>query len=97
MVVLAVTWQAKDGWQDEVANLFRTLQQESRKEAGCLMYVVHRHRTDAHRFFIYEQYRDDAALKAHRDSEHFQRYAVGELSKLATRIEGELYDPLTEG
>jgi quinol monooxygenase YgiN len=94
MVVLAVTWQAKEGQESEAARLFRTLQTASRMEPGCLMYVVHCHRTDPRRFFIYEQYKDDAALQAHRDSAHFQRYAVGELPRIATRLEGELYNPL---
>jgi quinol monooxygenase YgiN len=28
---------------------------------------------------IYEQYRDDAGTEAHRQSEHFKKYAVGVL------------------
>jgi (4S)-4-hydroxy-5-phosphonooxypentane-2,3-dione isomerase len=95
MTVLAVTWMANPGQEAEVAKLFKTLEAESRKEDGCLMYIVHRHKTDTRRFFIYEQYDDDAALEEHRNSEHFQRYAVRELANLATRLEGELYKPLT--
>ena len=95
MVVLAVTWMAKPGREDEVAELFRKLQVASRQEAGCLMYMVHRHKTDAQRFFIYEQYRNDAALDAHRNSPHFQEYAVKQLREIAERKEGELYLPLT--
>jgi len=94
MIVLAVTWMAKDGHESELAKLFQILEEESRKEPGCLMYIAHRHRTDLRRFFIYEQYRDDAALEAHRGSRHFQRYVVGELPKHGTRLEGELYRPL---
>ncbi len=94
MIVLAVTWKANEGRETEVARLFSTLQDASRKEPGCLMYIVHRHKTDQRRFFIYEQYHDDAALEAHRNSDHFQQLAVGELTKIATRVEGELYKPL---
>lgn len=96
MVVLAVTWKATEGRESDVAKVFKTLQTESRTEPGCLMYIVHRHRTDRRRFFIYEQYEDDAALEAHRNSSHFQRYAVGELPKMAARVEGELYKPLEQ-
>ena len=56
MVVLAVTWMAKAGRESEIAGLFEKLTTESRKEPGCAMYVVHRHRTEPRRFFIYEQY-----------------------------------------
>ena len=95
MVVLAVTWVAKPGREEEVAETFAKLQTASRQESGCLMYVVHRHRTDPRKFFIYEQYRDDDALQAHRDSAHFQQHAVQELRDIGDRKEGELYSPLT--
>jgi len=95
MVVLAVTWMAKPAHENDVAELFRKLQVASRQEPGCLMYMVHRHKADALRFFIYEQYRDDAALEAHRQSPHFQTYAIGQLRQIAERKEGELYFPLT--
>ena len=79
MVVLAVTWMAKIGHESEVAGIFEKLTVESRKEPGCLMYQVHKHKTDARRFFIYEQYKDDAALEAHRTSPHFLQLAKKEL------------------
>src|SRR4051794_16497241 len=94
MVVLAVTWIANDGHDSDVARLFKTLESESRKELGCLVYIVHRHKTDHRRFFIYEQYKDDDAMEAHRNSPHFQKYAAGELPKIATRSEAEFYKPL---
>lgn len=96
MVVLAVTWMAHAGRENEVSEIFGKLQTASRQEPGCLLYVVHRHRTDARRFFIYEQYRDDAALEAHRASAHFQQYAVEGLRQIGHRVEGELYVPLSE-
>ena len=94
MIVLAVTWVAKVGRVNETAGLFSKLTQESRKESGCLMYQVHRHRTEPRRFFIYEQYKDDAALEAHRTAIHFLQYAKKELPKVADRVEGHLYEPL---
>lgn len=94
MVVLAVTWIAKQGKEAEVAALFSQLQTESRKEAGCRFYQVHTHRNDPRRFFIYEQYDDDTALQAHRDSRHFQDLAARKLSQIAERQAGDLYQPL---
>ena len=94
MVVLAVTWMAKAGHESEVATLFGKLTVESRKEPGCLMYVVHRHKTEPRRFFIYEQYKDDAALEAHRAAPHFLQFARKELPKVADRVEGHLFEPL---
>jgi quinol monooxygenase YgiN len=94
MVVLAVTWMAKAGRESEVAEMFVKLTEESRKEPGCMTYQVHRHKTEPRRFFIYEQYKDDAALEAHRASPHFLQYAKKALPKVADRIEGQLYDPV---
>ena len=94
MVVLAVTWVAKAGHEVEVAGLFSRLTEESRKEPGCLMYQVHRHRTEPRRYFIYEQYKDEAALEAHRTAPHFLQYAKKELPRIANRVDGHLYDPL---
>ena len=94
MVVLAVTWMAKLGHESDVAVIFEKLTTESRKEPGCLMYQVHKHKTDARRFFIYEQYKDDAALEAHRTSPHFLQLAKKDLPKIADRTEGHLFEPL---
>jgi (4S)-4-hydroxy-5-phosphonooxypentane-2,3-dione isomerase len=94
MVVLAVTWVAKAGREADVAALFSKLTEESRKEPGCAMYQVHKHRTELRRFFIYEQYKDDAALEAHRATPHFLQYVKKDLPKLADRVEGNLFEPL---
>jgi quinol monooxygenase YgiN len=85
---------AKAGHETEVAGIFSKLTDESRKEPGCLMYQVHRHRTEPRRFYIYEQYKDDAALEAHRAAPHFLECAKKALPRVADRIEGQLYEPL---
>jgi (4S)-4-hydroxy-5-phosphonooxypentane-2,3-dione isomerase len=94
MVVLAVTWMAKTGREAEAAAVLEKLTAESRKEPGCVMYQVHKHKTDSRRFFIYEQYKDNAALEAHRAAPHFLQHAKKELPRVADRIEGHLYEPL---
>ncbi len=94
MVVLVVTWMAKVGREAEVAAVFSKLTGESCKEPGCVMYVAHRHKTEPRRFLVYEQYKDDAALEAHRATPHFLQYAKKELPKLGDRVEGNLFEPL---
>lgn len=95
MLVLAVTWMSNPGHENEVAEIFTKLQAASRQEPGCLMYTVHRHKTDPRHFFIYEQYRDEAALEAHHNTPHFQEYAVKALGNIGERTQGDLYSPLT--
>jgi quinol monooxygenase YgiN len=96
MLVLAVNWLAHAGHEKEVAVVFSKLQAASRQEPGCLLYMVHRHTDDPRRFFIYERYRDAAALEAHRNSPHFQEYAVNGLRNIGERQQGDLYRPLDE-
>lgn len=94
MIVLAVTWIAKPGKEEEVARLFGKLQEESRKEPGCLLYQAQRHQEEPARFLIYEQYKDNAALETHRATRHFLEIARGELPKIADRIDANLYTPV---
>ena len=96
MVVLAVTWIANPGHEEEVAQIFGKLEAASRQEPGCLIYVVHRHKDDARTFFIYEQYKDEAALQAHKETTHFQEHAVKGLKDIGVRKQGDLYTPLSE-
>jgi len=81
MVVLAVTWMAKVGHEADVTRLFGKLTED-------------RHKTEPRRYFIYEQYKDDAALEAHRTAPHFLQYARKDLPKIADRVEGHLFEPL---
>ncbi len=94
MIVLAVTWLANIGEEEKVKEIFGVLAEASRKEPGCRLYIVHQHRDNPRRFFIYEQYDNEAAVQAHRDSPHFQTYAMQQLPEHGKRIEGDLYNPL---
>jgi len=94
MIVLVVTWQAHAGHESEVMAIFSKLTDLSRKEPGCLMYQVHRHKEDGRRFFIYEQYKDEAALEAHRTAPYFLEYARKQLLPIAERVNADLYEPM---
>ena len=94
MIALAVTYTFKPGKEDEAVEHFRHLIPASRAESGCRMYVVHRGKDDPRRFFIYEQYDDEAALDAHRNSDHFQRYGKNGLQTIMETREPMLCVPL---
>lgn len=74
-VVLA-TWIAEPGEEEAVAAAIDALIAPSRAEPGNLVYQPHRDPDDPRRFLLYEQYVDEAAYRAHGESEHFQRHAV---------------------
>jgi quinol monooxygenase YgiN len=65
-----------------VAETLCLLAAASRQEPGCVSYIPHVVEGEPETVLLYEQYRDDAALDAHRDSEHFKQYAVGGLYQL---------------
>jgi quinol monooxygenase YgiN len=63
----------------DVTETLRLLAAASREEPGCVSYIPHTVEGDPETFLIYEQYRDEKALAAHRASAHFKKYAVGGL------------------
>jgi len=62
-----------------MAEAVRILAVESRREPGCVSYIPHHSEDDPNTIVIYEQYQDEQALAAHRDSAHFKKYGVGGL------------------
>ena len=70
-----MTFHAED--RQEIAEALRKIAEASRKEPGCVTYIPHYVQGDPDTVLIYEQYRNDAAAEAHRQSDHFKKYAVG--------------------
>ena len=96
MVCVGVTYVIKSGHELEAVELFGKLTGPTRAEPGCRMYLVHRSTSDPRRFFLYEQYDNQAALDAHRASEHFAQYATGGLFPIIESRTPELYELLVE-
>jgi quinol monooxygenase YgiN len=75
----------------EIAEILRALTLASRQEPGCVSYVPHSVYGDPDTILIYEQYKDQTALEAHQQSEHFKRYAVGGLyQRMRDRVREDL-------
>ena len=72
-----MTFRADD--REEIAQVLRELTRLSREEPGCVSYIPHQVESDPDTVLIYEQYKDQAAADAHRDSPHFAQYAIGVL------------------
>lgn len=94
MICVAVTYLMRAGTEEKAIELFRPLAEETRKEPGCRMYEVHRSAAEPRRFFLYEQYVDQAALDAHRAAPHFEKYAKGGLFELIETRSPEIYEKL---
>ncbi len=63
----------------EITDVLEKLTAASREEPGCVSYVPHWCEDAPDTVLIYEQYNDREALEVHRNSPHFQKYAVGGL------------------
>jgi len=79
MVSFIVRFRFAPEDRDEMKEAVRILTEESRREPGCISYVPHHCEGDPDTIVIYEQYRDENALAAHRESPHFKKYGVGGL------------------
>ena len=85
-IAVAVTWEAKAGEEDAVADVLRRMALAVRSEPGTLLFWTHRSATDARAFFLYELFADDQAFAAHQQTEAFKTLILGEaLPKLARR------------
>ena len=85
-LALAVSWEAKPGEADAVADVLRRMAVAVRSEPGTLMFRPHRSAANDHLFFLYELFADEAGFAAHQETPHFKSLILGEaLPKLARR------------
>ena len=82
MITFTVRMKFRSDDRQKVAELLTTLAQASRKEPGCVHYIPHTVDGEPDTVVIYEQYKDQAAVDAHRTSPHFKEYVVGGLYQL---------------
>jgi (4S)-4-hydroxy-5-phosphonooxypentane-2,3-dione isomerase len=85
MLVNAVMYQFPDDRADDVARLLAELRAASQREAGCVRFEVMRGDADEPgTFVLYETWRDQAALDAHYQTEHFARLGINGIRPIAT-------------
>src|ERR1700754_2936373 len=81
-ITVFAKWRVKEGQLDAVLNLLTEVVKKSTGEEGNLFYKVHQSNSDVNTLILFEGYKDEAALAAHRDSEHFQTVVVGKIVPL---------------
>ncbi len=86
MLVNAIRYTVPDDKADQVEEMLRELRAASLREEGCAGFEVARGNDPPDRgtFVLYETWRDQAALDAHYETEHFQRLGVNGIRALAT-------------
>ncbi len=94
MLVLVVQFTVKQGTEEQARHLIRKMEEHTRREPGCRMYVGHQSAKDPRHFFFYEQYDNADALDLHRTSPYFREYVTDGLEKLMETVSRELYQPV---
>ena len=85
MVIIAAVVRVHEGKGEELEREFLRLQPTVLKDPGALAYVLHRSVDDPCKFFVYEKYENDEALKYHMSTDHFKSF----FSKLGPLMKGD--------
>ena len=82
MISFTVRMKFRPDDRPRIAELLISLTEAARQEPGCVSFSPHTVEGEPDTVVIYEQYRDQAAVDAHRASRHFKEYVVGGLYQL---------------
>jgi quinol monooxygenase YgiN len=82
MITFTVRMKFRSDDRARLAEILAALAAASRQEQGCVTYIPHTVDGEPDTVVIYEQYKDQQAVDAHRASPHFRDYAVGGLYQL---------------
>lgn len=93
MIILAGWVDFPESAAPDAEDAIRTMTAASRAEAGCLEYGFARDLEKPGRFRVFEIWRDEQALAAHRSSEHMARWreriaALGTTGRDVRQYEG---------
>jgi quinol monooxygenase YgiN len=92
MIVLVARYHGKPGQGDAIqAALKQMAPRVEAREPGCKLYQACRSQENPDLFLLYEQYVDEAALLAHRETSHFKEIIEGTIVPLLEKRERELY------
>jgi quinol monooxygenase YgiN len=69
-VILYAEFTAKPGSESEVETLISGLAEDVRREPGNTEFTVYRERDNPRKFFVFEQYLDEASFDAHINAEY---------------------------
>ena len=91
MIVIAGTIPVKPECKEEAYKLASLLEQETRKEPGCLMYTFYADQTDPNLFFIFEEWDSEEALQKHFQTEHMKQFLQQAPNLLAGKVSAKKY------
>ena len=93
-LLVIAQWEAKDGQADKVASILDRFLPEAQSDPGAQLFLIGRNRDNPAQFLFYELFRDEAALKAHQESDCFKTYIAGQALPLLAKRERAQYSLL---
>jgi quinol monooxygenase YgiN len=90
--VVIARWTAQEGREAQVKRSLEQLIEPSRAEPGNRYYQPTQDPDNPRVFLLFELYDDEAAYRAHGESEHFQRLGVQTAIPLLESREREFYE-----
>lgn len=91
-VVLVAKYHVKPGNIEKVLDALNRMKPRVEKdEPACLFYQASLSSEADNLVMLYEQYPDEAALAAHRETPHFKEIIEGEIVPMLENRERELY------
>ena len=85
-LTLIARMRAKSGQEARLWQELQRLVAPTRAEAGCITYDLHRSQTDPALFMFYENWKSQADLDAHFETQHFKAF----IRILHEMLEGEM-------
>ena len=88
MIVIAAKFTGKPGSRSEILQLVAAVSLLSRAENGCLTSQFYEQQPGGNEFLFFEEWRDQAALDAHFQTQHFAEFvkAIPELIEGTPKI-----------
>ena len=90
-LLVVAQWEAREGEADRVADILARFLPEAQREPGAQLFLISRAKDNPAQFLFYELFRDEAAFKAHQESDHFKTYIAGQALPLVARRERMQY------
>jgi quinol monooxygenase YgiN len=94
MIVTSIVFTFAEQDVVKAESMLRELRDASLKEPGVVGFDVGRSSEKPNVFALWEVYRDQAAVDAHRATEHYQRLVVDGVRSLAQERHVEILVPL---
>jgi quinol monooxygenase YgiN len=93
-LLVVAQWEAKEGQADKVASILDQFLPEAQKDPGAKLFLIGRNKDNPAQFLFYELFRDEAAFKAHAESDYFKTYIAGQALPLLAKRERTQYSLL---